>query len=99
MFHVSNLQPYRSDGRVQPPPVPLEVSGELEYEVEQVLLHRDTKRCRLYYREYMIKWLGFGPEHNSWEPESSMKCDQLIDEYWQATHGAQRARERARRVP
>jgi hypothetical protein len=99
VFHVSNLQAYRSDGRVQPPPVPLEVSGELEFEVEQVILHRDTKRGRRYHREYMIKWLGYGPEHNSWEPQSSMKCDELIDEYWQATHAAQRARERVRRVP
>jgi hypothetical protein len=98
VFHVSNLQPYRSDGRVQPPPTPLHVSGEYEFEVEQVILHRDVKRGRRYHREFLIKWLGYGPEHNSWEPESSMKCDELITEYWQATHAAQRARERLRRV-
>jgi hypothetical protein len=43
VFHVSNLQAYRSDGRVQPPPYPIEVDGEHEYEVEQIVLHRDRK--------------------------------------------------------
>jgi hypothetical protein len=98
VFHVSNLQPYRSDGRVQPPPMSMEISGEVEFEVEQVLLHRDIRHKRRSKREYLIKWLGYGPEHNSWEPESSMTCDELIAEYWEATHAAQRARDRKRRV-
>jgi hypothetical protein len=34
VFHVSLLEPYRSDGRVQPPSVPIELKGHLEYEVE-----------------------------------------------------------------
>ena len=66
VFHVSNLQQYRSNGRVQPPPVPIEIDGELEYEVEQIILHRDVRINRhRSKREYLIKWLGFGPEHNS----------------------------------
>lgn len=93
VFHVSQLQPYRSDGRLQPPPMPIDVDGEVEYEVEQVIAHRDTKigkrRTR---REYLIKWLGYGHEHNSWEPESGMHCDELINAYWKAQHEAQHAR-------
>ena len=34
VFHVSKLKPYKASGRVQPPPVPIEIEGELEYEVE-----------------------------------------------------------------
>ena len=97
VFHVSNLHPYRSDGRVQPPPIPLEVAGDVEFEVEQVLLHRDVKSGRRTRREFLIKWLGYGPEHNSWEPITSMNCDELVAEYWEATHAAQRARDRLRR--
>jgi Reverse transcriptase (RNA-dependent DNA polymerase)/RNase H-like domain found in reverse transcriptase/Integrase zinc binding domain/Retroviral aspartyl protease/Chromo (CHRromatin Organisation MOdifier) domain len=97
VFHVSNLQPYRSDGRVQPPPIPLDVSGEAEFEVEQVLLHRDIKSGKRHKREFLIKWLGYGPEHNSWEPSSSMRCDELIAKYWEATQAAQRARDRLRK--
>ena len=64
------------------------------YEVEQIILHRDVRINRhRSKREYLIKWLGFGPEHNSWEPETNLNCDELITEYWEATHAAQRARE------
>ena len=94
VFHVSNLQPYRSNGSVQPPPMPIEVEGDLEYEVEQILLHRDSKTGNRSKREYLVKWLGFGPEHNSSEPASSMHCDELIAGYWEATHAAQRVRKR-----
>jgi hypothetical protein len=40
VFHVSLLEPYREDGRVQPPPPPVEMEGALEYEVESILEHR-----------------------------------------------------------
>jgi hypothetical protein len=64
VFHVSLLEPYRSDGRVQPPPVPIELEGHLEYEVECILDHRfsDKKRQKL---SYLISWKGYGLEHNS----------------------------------
>jgi hypothetical protein len=40
VFHVLLLEPYRKDGRVQPPPPPIEMEGALEYEVESILEHR-----------------------------------------------------------
>src|SRR6476646_11416251 len=40
VFHVSLLEPYREDGRVQPPPPPIELEGALEYEVESIIDHR-----------------------------------------------------------
>jgi hypothetical protein len=65
VFHVSLLEPYRSDGRVQPPPIPIELEGHLEYEAEFILDHRfsDKKRQKL---PYLISWKGYGLEHNSW---------------------------------
>jgi len=93
VFHVNLLHKYRSDGTVQPPPPPVLVDDQLEYEVERILQHRDValgrKRSR---REYLIKWLGYGPEHNSWERVSDMHCDDLIQEYWNAVQAAQLVR-------
>ena len=83
VFHVSLLEPYRSDGRTQPPPIPLEWEGHLEYEVECILDHRfsDMKRQKL---KYLIAWKGYGPEHNTWEPEANVaNAPDLIGEYWQ----------------
>jgi hypothetical protein len=41
VFHVSLFAKlYREDGRVQPPPPPIQMKGALEYEVESILEHR-----------------------------------------------------------
>jgi hypothetical protein len=42
MFHVSMLKPYRSDGRVQTPPPPEVIDGELEFEVQSILAHQSV---------------------------------------------------------
>ena len=91
VFHVSLVQPYRSDGRVQPPPPPIELEDGLEYEVERILNHRDrkvrTKGNRTVIRtDYLVSWKGYGPEHNSFEPEKNLKNAQdAIQEYWDVT--------------
>lgn len=83
VFHISLLEPYRSDGRTQPPPPPLNLEGHLEYEVESILDHRFTNNKREHV-SYLLKWLGYGQEHNSWEPETNVaNCPELIGEYWQ----------------
>jgi hypothetical protein len=65
VFHVSLLEPYREDGRVQPPPSPIEMEGALEYEVESIFEHRfrGIKNPKAYYK---VAWKGYGVELNSW---------------------------------
>ena len=84
VFHVSLLKPHRSDGRVQPPPPPILLESSLEYEVERLLDHRHVKRGRTRTRnQFLVKWLGYGPEHNTWEPESNLThCEELLANYW-----------------
>jgi hypothetical protein len=83
VFHVSLLKPYRSDGRYQPPPPPIHVDddGELWYEVEAVLQHRELKRGKRTMTQYLIKWKGYGHEHNTWEPEKNLTPSALRS-YW-----------------
>ncbi|QRW23106.1 Retrotransposable element Tf2 protein [Rhizoctonia solani] len=45
---------------------------EEEYEVEQII---DSKRQRGKWF-YLIKWKGYGPEDNSWEPEELLEHSQ-----------------------
>ena len=69
MFHASLLSPYKEMEEhglnfLEPPPDIIE--GEEEYEVEQVLdLRRSRKKKQL---QYLLKWKGYSEAHNSWEP-------------------------------
>ncbi|QRW25577.1 Retrotransposable element Tf2 protein [Rhizoctonia solani] len=64
--HKSPSQPFPE----QPPPETIE--GEEEYKVEQII---DSKRQRGKWF-YLIKWKGYGPEDNSWEPEELLEHSQ-----------------------
>lgn len=84
VFHVSLLKPYQTDGRVQPP-VPLLVDGEVYYLIDQILDHRSTKQGRKSITEYYIRWKGYGPEHNTWEPQSNIAESEngaTLQKYW-----------------
>ena len=82
VFHVSLLEPFKSDGRIHPPPPPMELEGALEYEVEAILKHRfsGTKRIKT---SYLVSWKGYGPQHNSWEAEKNVvNAPEKVSEYW-----------------
>ncbi|QRW20391.1 Retrotransposable element Tf2 protein [Rhizoctonia solani] len=64
--HESPSQPFPE----RPPPETIE--GEEEYEVEQII---DSKRQRGKWF-YLIKWKGYGPKDNSWEPEELLEHSQ-----------------------
>jgi hypothetical protein len=82
-FHVSLLKQYHHDGVTHPPPpVIYDDSGIPEYHVEQILKHRDHKYKRRSQRQYLIKWQGYPPEHNTWEKASDLThCDDLLKKY------------------
>lgn len=90
VFHVSLLKPYCSSSTTAAPPPPLDVDadGMPVYEVEQILAHREANHNRRRIYEYLIKWRGYGPEHNSWEPASNIATPEtLLTPYWAALGG------------
>ncbi|XP_014368867.2 chromobox protein homolog 1 [Papilio machaon] len=50
---------------------------EEEYEVEEVI---DSKRIRgkLY---YLIRWKGYSADNDTWEPENTLSCPELINKF------------------
>ena len=33
----------------------------------------------------LVKWLGYGPEHNTWEPEANLtNCSEVLPTFWDA---------------
>ncbi|RZC42410.1 Chromo domain containing protein, partial [Asbolus verrucosus] len=46
-------------------------------EVEQVLDEKNIQGVR----HYLIRWKGYEPESDTWEPESTLNCSELITEF------------------
>jgi len=67
VFNVVKLTPALDDPitghRMEDYPPPVVINGEPEWEVEEIL------DSRWHWRrfQYLIKWKGYGHEHNSWE--------------------------------
>jgi len=61
-FHISLLEPYQDNrfpSQIQEPPPPIEIEGEDEYELDEVIdspLHYNKL-------QYRAKWNGYSPEH------------------------------------
>jgi hypothetical protein len=83
VFHVSLLRPYHTPADrqpVEPMPLLLDEGGDW-YEVEDVLQHRITKG-RSPRLQYLIKWKGFGADHNEWRSERDL-TESAVDSYWE----------------
>lgn len=51
--------------------------GSGEYEVAKILNARINKQGKW---EFFVMWKGFGPDDNTWEPESNLNCSKLIND-------------------
>ncbi|EIW68418.1 hypothetical protein TREMEDRAFT_69362 [Tremella mesenterica DSM 1558] len=48
-----------------------------EYEVQAILDHKQSK-------VNLVAWKGYGPEHNTWEPEQNVShADGIVKAYWE----------------
>ncbi|OAV87251.1 hypothetical protein PTTG_29513 [Puccinia triticina 1-1 BBBD Race 1] len=81
VFHVSVLKKHMTDtiaGRIAAHPGPVEVEGEIEWEVGEILDCRRRQRKM----EYLVASKGYGAEENSWEPADNLKhCQELKDKF------------------
>lgn len=74
VFHASLLTPHipnRIRNRIQPPPPPIEIDGNTEYEVVSIL---DSRRIRGKL-QYLVRWAGHETtaESETWEPEEHVR--------------------------
>ena len=82
VFHVQLLEPFVDNtinNRIQPPPPPIEVEGQEEYEVEAIL---DSKIDRRYAesRQYLVKWVGYNDTTWQW-PSDLANATNILAEY------------------
>lgn len=48
-----------------------------EYEVEKIVGHKQEGRQI----SYRIRWKGWGPKDDTWEPEEDLNCDEMLEKY------------------
>nr|XP_014280533.1 chromodomain Y-like protein isoform X2 [Halyomorpha halys]XP_014280534.1 chromodomain Y-like protein isoform X2 [Halyomorpha halys] len=49
-----------------------------QYEVDAIIDVRESKKGR---KEYLVRWKGYGPSDDTWEPERNLKCPTLLQQF------------------
>ena len=83
VFHLNLVKQYKSDGNVHPPePLVYEHDGSAQWEVDHLLADRVRKNVngKSQITEYLVRWSGFGAEHDTWEPRANIHAS-LIQAY------------------
>ena len=78
-FHVSLVKKYRGKAPINPPPE-IDGMGNEAFEIEELQNMRYNKRRKRH--EWLVKWVGWAPIHNTWEPlEHLDNCPELLMKY------------------
>ena len=59
------------------------MDDEEEYEVDHIVRHKKNKRGLF---SYLIRWKGYGPEEDSWEPASNLKHAKEVLSSYKMSH-------------
>ena len=90
VFHVDRLSPYKGNeinGQMPPPPEPVTVDGEEEYEVDYI---RDSKLFG-HTLKYLVRWTDYGEGEDTWEPAKNLAhAPDKIKEFHALNPGAPR---------
>ena len=80
VVNVSRIHRYRDQvkGQKVMPPPPVEIQGEMGYEVDKIL----SKRKRYGKVEYLVQWKGYTAEEDTWEKEGNLgNAQEAIRDY------------------
>lgn len=82
VFHVHLLEPFVVENtipnRLQSTPLPIEVEGQEEYEVEAILDSKLDNRFKPPW-QYLVKWLGYND--TTWQSLANLNSMDLVTDY------------------
>jgi hypothetical protein len=84
IISIAQLKPAKIDlfERKVPPPSPVTVEGEEEHEIETIINAAMRSRGRNRRQYYLVRWTGYGPEHDQWIAVEEMEhAADLIEEF------------------
>lgn len=67
--------------------VPIANSDDADYEVEDIVDHKFEKKVRL----FLVRWKNCSPEEDTWEPESSLACPEIVQKYVEKNPSAEQS--------
>ena len=76
-FHISLLEEYHLREGCEPPE-PVDIDGDEEWEVEEILDERKLKGKTQFY----VRWKGFSEAYDGWEPERHLEHAQEAVKKW-----------------
>jgi hypothetical protein len=86
VISVAHLEPHKPDPfeRTQAVPLPDVVNDDAgdhdEWEVQEIIAQRHNKHRKR--DEWLVRWKGFGPEQNTWEPlENLQNADESLEQF------------------
>ena len=57
--------------------------GSKNMKFKEFLDHRQENKSS---KAYLVQWTGYGPEHDTWEPEAALQnCQKTVQAYWVAS--------------
>jgi transposase InsO family protein len=80
--HVTNLRPYSFDEDKQDPEKVAQFNSQ-EFVIETILEHQGT-RDRRGTMSFKVRWQGYGPEADTWEPYSQLRDTEQLHTYLRA---------------
>ena len=80
-FHVTKLRTYNHDDRNITPLQAAVADSPDEFIVERVMdMEGDVRRSRKNIK-FLIRWAGYGPEDDTWEPWDNCRNSKVVQEY------------------
>ena len=91
VISVAHLEPATDPGedpyrRRRLPMPPIVIDGQDEYKVKKLLQKRSVRRGQGWSTQYLVRWLTYGPEDNTWETERELRkhANEMVNEYERA---------------
>jgi transposase InsO family protein len=82
--HISNLRPFNHDPEHHDPVIVAQHNSQ-EFVIDEILGHQgDPKRRSTL--QFMVRWKGFGPEHDTMEPYSYLRDTEKLHNYLKANN-------------
>ena len=56
--------------------------SDSDFEVEKIVDYQEIHDSGGKHLRYLVRWIGFGPEDDSWVDENNLECPSILETFW-----------------